>query len=175
MVAATVFETHLADIFVAAEEKLAARLAREKAKAETLQAETTSRLAYVFAEAIEHELEPSVDRALATYDAAIERPIQPNPRFEDALCERIGHAVDVATRLAAGTAAVGPWKPLLTAEAPAIRARLLARANAHFVELGRARKAAARAANRWMELSIRIGLFLGGVLAGGLIAGLFAG
>ena len=71
MVAATAFEAKLADIFVAAEEKLAARLAREKAKAENLQALTTSRLAYVFAEAIEHELEPSVDQALATYEGTV--------------------------------------------------------------------------------------------------------
>lgn len=171
----TPFEARLTAIFEAGEGAVADRLAREKARAEALQATDTRRLAYTLTEAIEHELKPAVQKALASYDEAIDRPILPDPRLEGAMRSKIGHAVDAAMRLAIGPDQAGPWKPLLAKEAPALRERLLALADAHFVKLGKARKAAARASNRGLEAGIRIGIFLAGLVAGAFLMRLLAG
>src|SRR5262245_3867339 len=113
------FEASLAAVFARGEHALAERLTQEKAKADNLQAEDTSRLAFILTEAIEHELQPVVRQALAGYDAAINRPITPNDRWEEALRRRIGQAVDAGvSRALALDHAEHPWKPLLSAEAP---------------------------------------------------------
>lgn len=160
------FEARLAEIFAAGEKTVAERLARERMRADALQAQDTRRFAYTLTEAIEHELKPAVMQALDTYDAAIDRPIAPNARWEAALRSKISHAVEAGVRLAAGTEGVGPWKPLLEKEAPALRERLLALAEAHFVELGKARKAAGRASSPAVQAATGLGIFLAGAAAG---------
>lgn len=159
------FEARLAAIFEAGEKQVAERLARERRRAGALQAQDTRRLAYTLSEAIEHELKPAVAEALAAYDAAIHRPIEPNARWEASLRARITRAVEAGVRLAVGHE-TGPWKPLLEKEAPVMRERLMALAEAHFVRLGKARKAAARATHRGAQAAIRAGIFLAGAAAG---------
>jgi acyl transferase domain-containing protein len=62
------FDGALSDIFARSEAALAEQLGKVKARAESLQAEDTSRLAFTLTEAIEHALEPAVAEALDRYD-----------------------------------------------------------------------------------------------------------
>src|SRR5438128_671526 len=102
-------------------------LDRVRTRAEALQSQDTNRLAFTLAEAIEGEVRPAVDEALATYDTAINRPIAPDDRWEEALRKRIELAVDAAVGHALKLdAAKHTWQPLLKAEAPQLRERLVA-------------------------------------------------
>ena len=163
------FETAVAAIFARCETALADRIDKAKARAEALQSQDTSRLAYTLTEVIEHEVEPAVDEALATYDAAINRPITPDKRYEDAVRRRIELTVDAGVGMALKLDAERhPWKPLLTEEAPKLRERLLARADQHFEELRKSKKSRRRRPSGLPETLVRLGLFVGGIVVGAL-------
>jgi hypothetical protein len=163
------FEATLAAIFNDCEQAVSDRLAKEKAKAENLQALGARRFAYTVAEAIEEEVGPAVAEALASYDGAINRPIVPNERWEVALKSRIGHAVDAGVRLGTGGHEDAPWKPLLAEEAPALKARLLALADAHFKQLGKAKRRGGPRRGWLPEPALRSALFVAGLVVGALV------
>lgn len=163
------FETAIAAIFARCETALADRIDKAKARAEALQSQDTSRLAYTLTEVIEHEVEPAVDEALATYDAAINRPITPDKHYEDAVRRRIELTVDAGVDMALKLDAERhPWKPLLTAESPKLRERLLARADLHFDDLRKHKRTRRRRPAGLPETLVRLGAFLGGVVVGAL-------
>jgi hypothetical protein len=167
----TAFESKVSEIFARMEQRLGGRLAVEKAKTENLQSQDTRRMAFILTEAIEGELEPAVKQALASYDEAINRPMLPNERWEQQLLQKIGQAVDAATKLAlALDKDAHPWKPLLSAEAPKIRARLTAEAEAHFAALGKVRGRRRGAAGGVPDWAVWIALFAAGLVAGFLLA-----
>jgi len=167
--AGVAFENALGGIFARCERAVAERLEKAKQKAEALQAQDTSRLAFTLTEAIQHEIEPAIDQALATYDVAINRPLTPNARWEEAVRRQIEHAVDAAVDQALKLdAEKHPWKPLLVEETPKLRERLYARADKHFEELGKQRKARRRPVIGLPEALVRLGLFAGGALVGAL-------
>jgi hypothetical protein len=171
------FERDVSAIFARLEQRLGGRLSLEKAKAENLQSQDTRRVAFILSEAIEAEIKPALKEALASYDEAINRPLAPNVRWEHALLQRIGRAVDGGVKQALSLdRADHPWKPLLAAEAPKLRARLMAAAEAHFAELGghggKRRRRVDRGIPDWV---VGLALFLGGVGAGLLLARLLHG
>jgi len=172
----TAFESRVSTIFARSEQRLGGRLAAEKARTVNLQSQDTRRVAFILTEAIEAELKPAVLEALSSYDEAINRPLAPNVRWEQALLQRIGQAADAAVKLALNLdRANHPWKPLLTAEAPKLRARLLAAAEAHFAELGHVSKRRRRGEGGVPDWAVWLALFLGGVGAGLLLARLLHG
>jgi hypothetical protein len=172
----TAFENKVSTIFTRLEQRLGGRLAAEKAKTENLQSQDTRRVAFILTEAIEAEVKPAVKEALTSYDEAINRPLAPNVRWEHALLQRIGQSVDTGVKLALNLdRANHPWKPLLTAEAPKLRARVLASAEAHFADLGRVGKRRRRRDGGIPDWAVWLALFLGGVGAGLLLSRLLHG
>lgn len=173
---AAAFENSLSGVFGGAEQRLGRRLSAEKTRAENLQAQDMRRVAFILTEAIEAELKAAVVEALSAYDVAINRPLQPNERWEEALRRRIGQAVDGAVKLAlALDVADHPWKPLLSAEAPKLKSRLLAPADAHFSELGKARRKRRGASDGVPDAVVWIALFAAGLVTGGLAMRLIMG
>lgn len=167
----TAFENRLAGVFARTEQRLSSRLSVEKAKTENLQAQDMRRVAFIFAEAIEAELTPAVRQALATYDDAINRPMLPNERWEHELLQKIGQAVDSAVKLAlAMDRGEHPWKPLLSAEAPKLRARLNETAEAHFKALGKVGRRRRGASGGLPDWVLWAAFFVGGLGAGLLLA-----
>jgi len=165
------FEGSLAAIFARCDAAVAVHLAKVKARSEALQSQDTSRLAFTLTEAIEQELRPAVDEALASYDAAINRPLTPNPRWEEAVRDKIGSEVDAAVAQALHLdLADHPWKPLLKQEAPQLRERLLALADAHFAKLGKSRKPRRRGSAGLGETLIRLGCLGAGLAIGAIVA-----
>jgi len=170
------WEARLSGIFGRLEKRLGGRLSVERAKTEALQTQDTRRVAFIFTEAIEAEIKPAVKEALASYDEAINRPLSPNERWEHALLKRIGQAVDGAVKLALSLdRAEHPWKPLLRAEAPKMRDRLMAAAEAHFAELGQGGKRRRRRGVEIPSWLVGAALFLGGLAAGFFLARLLHG
>lgn len=170
------FEARLSGIFSRLEQRLGGRLSVEKAKTEALQSLDTRRVAFILTEAIEAEIKPAVKEALASYDEAINRPLVPNERWEHAVLKRIGQAVDGAVKLALDLdRANHPWKPLLAAEAPKLRARLLASAEGHFAELGKVGKRRRRNDSGIPRWVLGVALFVGGLGTGLLLARLLHG
>lgn len=170
------FENSVGAIFTRLERRLSSRLSVEKAKADNLQSQDTRRVAFILTSAIEAEIKPAVTEALASYDAAINRPLTPNARWEHALMQRVGEAVDSGVKQALSLdRAEHPWKPLLSAEAPKLKARVLAAAEAHFAELGQVRKRRRRKDAGIPDWVVGLALFLGGLGAGLLIARLLHG
>ena len=170
------FENKIAGIFERMEQRLGGRLAIEKAKADNLQAQDTRRVAFILTEAIEAELNPAVKDAISTYDEAINRPLLPNERWEHSLLRRIEQAVDNAIKLAlALDRADHPWKPLLRAEAPKLRDRALADAEAHFAALGKGKGRRRRREGGVPEWVLWIAFFVGGLGSGLLLARLLGG
>jgi hypothetical protein len=97
-------------------------------------------------------------------------------RWEHALLQRIGQAVDTGVKLALNLdRANHPWKPLLSAEAPKLKARVLAAAEAHFAELGQVGKRRRRREGGIPDWVVWLALFLGGMGAGLLLARLLHG
>jgi hypothetical protein len=158
------FETAIGAIFARCETAIAARVDQARTKAEALQSQDTSRLAYTLTEAIEHAVEPAIDEALETYDGAINRPITPDKRYEEVVRRRIELTVDAGVELALKLDAERhPWKPLLTQETPKLRERLLARD-----DLRKHKKSRRRRPAGLPEMMVRLGSFLGGLVVGGL-------
>jgi hypothetical protein len=170
------FEGKVSAVFARLEQRLGGRLSMEKTKAENLQSQDTRRVAFILTEAIEAEMKPAVKEALASYDDAINRPLVPNARWEHSLLQRIGQAVDNGVKQALNLDKVGhPWKPLLAAEAPKLRARVLAMAEAHFAELGKGGKRRRGREGGVPDWAVWLVLFLGGVGVGFLLARLLHG
>jgi hypothetical protein len=165
--AAEPFETELAGIFKGCQQDLTSALERARLRAETLQAEDTSRLAFTLTETIEHAVAPAVDKAVAAYDEALHRPIGSHRPWEAEIQERVAEAVAAGVAQALGLDNLAhPWKPLLKEEGPKLRARLSARADEGFAHVRthsgpRRRRAAAR-----REWTLRISLLVVGVIVG---------
>ncbi|HEV2530483.1 hypothetical protein [Phenylobacterium sp.] len=167
----TAFESKVSGIFARMEQRLASRLAVEKARTDNLQSQDTRRVAFILTEAIEAELAPAVKQALASYDEAINRPMLPNERWEHQLVQKIGQAVDASIKLALTVdREAHPWKPLLTAEGPKIRARLAETAEQHFAALGKVRGRRRGAASGVPDWMVWVALFAAGLVAGLLLA-----
>lgn len=165
------FENRVSGIFERMEQRLGGRLATARAKTENLQAQDMRRVAFILTEAIEAEVRPAMKDALLSYDEAINRPLMPNERWEQALIKRIEQAVDSGVKLAlALDKADHPWKPLLTAEAPKLRARLLAEAEAHLAALGKVGRRRRRGDSAVPEWVLWIAFFVGGLGSGLLLA-----
>jgi hypothetical protein len=163
------FDTAIGPIFARCETAIAERIDKARTRTEALQSQDTSRLAYTLTEVIEHEVEPAIDEALTIYDDAINRPIKPDRRYEDAMRRRIELTVDAGVDLALKLDAERhPWKPLLSEESPKLRDRLLARADQHFEELRKAKRSRRRAPKGLPEALVRLGLFAGGIVVGAL-------
>ncbi|MFC3068400.1 hypothetical protein [Phenylobacterium soli] len=170
------FENRVSGIFSRLDQRLGGRLASEKAKAETLQAQDMRRVAFILTEAIEAEVKPAVKDALLSYDEAINRPLTPNERWEHALLKKIEQAVDRAIQQALALDKLDhPWKPLLSAEAPKLRARLLADAEAHFTALGKVGKRRRRSDLGLPEWLLWVAFFVGGLGSGLMLARLLGG
>jgi hypothetical protein len=168
------FEVELAGIFKACEQDLKSALDRARVRAETLQAEDTSRLAFTLTETIDHAVAPAIDKAVAAYDEALHRPMTAHPQWEAAIQERIAETVaaGVAQALTLDQLA-HPWKPLLKEEGPRLRARLSTRADEGLTHVRvhsapRRRKAAAR-----REWTLRASLLAIGLLVGLMLRSLF--
>jgi len=173
--ASATFEATLGGIFDRSDHAIADELDKARVRAETLQAMDTNRLAFTLTEAVEHILAPAIEQTLSIYDAAINRPITPNQSWEAAIRERIVRSVDAGVALAlALDAANHSWKPLIREEAPKLRERMLVRADRHFGDLAKRRKAAERRPGP-VENSIRAGLFVGGLVIGALVMRLLSG
>ena len=165
------FDTRISGIFDRMLQRLDGRLAAQRAKTENLQSQDTRRVAFILTEAIEAELAPAVKEALVAYNEAINRPMLPNERWEQSLVQKIGHAVDGAVKLALSVDGQShPWKPLLSAETPKLRARFSETAEKHFAALGKVRRrgrAGARAIPDWV---LWLAFFAGGVGMGLMLA-----
>lgn len=167
----TAFEAKVSGIFSRVESRLGSRLAVEKARTENLQASDMRRVAFTLTEAIEEELSPAVKQALAAYDDAINRPMLPNERWEHQLVQKIGQAVDAAIRQGLALDKVEhPWKPLLAAEAPKLRARLTEAAEQHFAALGKASARRRSGVSRAPGWAVGGGLFAAGLIIGLVLA-----
>jgi hypothetical protein len=164
------FETALNGVFARCDEAMAKHLDKVRARSEALQSQDTNRLAFTLTEAIVDEVTPAIDEALAIYDAAINRPIEPNARWEQALTKRIELEVDTAIDKALKLdAQKHPWQPLLKAEGPNLRERLVDHAEKHFEALRKARKTRRRARPTGIpEAAVRLALFAGGVVVGAI-------
>jgi hypothetical protein len=172
----TAFEAKVSTIFSRMEQRLGGRLAAEKAKAENLQSQDTRRIAFILTEAIEAELAPSVKQALASYDDAINRPMLPNERWEQQLLQKIGQAVDASIKLALSLDKDNhPWKPLLSAEAPKIRARLTETAEQHFTALTKVRGRRRGSSGGVPDWAVWIAMLAVGLVAGFMLARLTHG
>jgi hypothetical protein len=172
----TAFESTVSGIFASVERRLGGRLAVERAKTENLQSQDTRRVAFILTEAIEAELGPAVKQALASYDDAINRPMLPNERWEHQLVQKIGQAVDAAIKLALALDRDNhPWKPLLSAEGPKIRARLTQTAEQHFVALTKVRSRRRGASAGAPDWAVWITIFAAGLVAGFIVAHLTRG
>ena len=173
---AVAYESALLAIFDRCEAAMAKRVERVGARSEALQSKDTSRLAFTLSEAVEEEVRPAIDEALAIYDAAINRPIEPNARWARALTRQIEFAVDAAVARALKLDdEKHPWKPLLKDETPKLRDRLTAHAETHFDKLRQARRTQRRQAVRPRETVLRAGLFIGGLVAGAILMRLLGG
>jgi len=169
------FEATLGSIFDRSEGEIGERLDKAKVKVEALQAMDMNRLAFTLTEAVEHVLTPAIDQILSIYDAAINRPLAPNARWEAEIRTRIVKSADTGLTLALGfDAADHVWKRLIIEEAPRLRERLLAHADLHFETLKKQRKAGERRPGP-MENAIRAGLFAAGLALGMLVMRLLAG
>jgi hypothetical protein len=171
--AAEPFETELAGIFKACAKDLSGALERARARAETLQAEDTSRLAFTLTETIDHAVAPAIDKAVTAYDEALHRPMPSNPQWEAAIQEKVAETVaaGVAQALTLDQLA-HPWKPLLKDEGPKLRARLSVRAEeglAHVHTHSAPRRRRAQARREW---TLRISLLVVGVLVGAMLRSL---
>jgi len=168
------FDEALSGIFARSEQALSEQLDKAKARAETLQAEDTSRLAFTLTETIEHALEPAIEAALDRYDEALGRPPASNPQWEQAVRARIPLAVDAGVQHAlAIDQLTHPWKPLLKAEAPKLSERLVAKANARLAEIHRKHGPHRRRTRLRREWSLRFALLALGVVLGAMIRSLF--
>ncbi|MFL5295150.1 MAG: hypothetical protein ACJ798_02095 [Phenylobacterium sp.] len=164
------FESALSRVFARCEEAISDHLDKVRARSQALQSQDTSRLAFTITEAIEEEVRAALDESLGIYDAAINRPITPNAGWEKALLKQVEYAVDGAVIQALKLdSEKHPWKPLLSEEAPKLRERLSAIAEAHFAELRKARKTRRKAAPTGLpETLVRLALFVGGVVVGAI-------
>lgn len=173
---AQLFETALGGIFVHCDQALRAALDKAKARAETLQAEDTSRLAFTLTEAIEHALDPAIDEAVASYDAALGQPVASNPHWEEAIRARICASVEAGV---AGALALDqlshPWKPLLKAEAPKLTERLVRKADERLAEVHKQHGPQRRRKQVRREWTLRVSLLVLGLVVGFLIRGLLSG
>ena len=171
--AAVPFETELEGIFKGCHQDLTNALERARLRAETLQAEDTSRLAFTLTETIDHAVAPAIDKAVAAYDEALHRPMVSNPQWEAAIREHVGEAVaaGVAQALTLDNLA-HPWKPLLKEEGPKLRQRLAAKADDGFthVRVHSAPRRRRRAVQR--EWTLRISLLVVGVIVGAMLRSL---
>lgn len=164
------FETALAGIFTTCERDLHSQIDKAKARAEALQAEDTSRLAFTLTETIEHAIAPAIDEAMATYDKALNQPVISNPRWEEAVRMRIGLAVEEGLGQALHIdEAAHPWKPLLRQEEPKLRERLVAQAEAGFKAVHKRRGPHRRRAVVRREWALRIALLVLGMLIGAML------
>jgi len=169
---ADTFEGALSRTFARCEQTLRNDLDKAKARAETLQAEDTSRLAFLLAETIEHAVGPAIDAALADYDEALGQPVTSNPRWEEAVRAHIGAAVDAGVAQAMALDQLAhPWKPLLRAEGPQLRERLVDKANAEFKEIHRRHGPRRRQKQVRREWILRLTLLVIGVLLGAMARG----
>lgn len=164
------FESALNGLFARCDAAFAQHLEKVKARSEALQSQDTSRLAFTLTEAIESEVRPAIDEALALYDAAINRPITPNNRWEDALVKRIELEVDSAVARALKIDDLKhPWKPLLSEESPRLRNRLIGYAEKHFADLRQQRRTRRKSRPTGIpEAAVRAALFIGGVVVGAI-------
>jgi len=171
------FESALNGVFGRCEAAIAQHLEKVRARSEALQSQDTNRLAFTLTEAIEQEVTPAIDEALGIYDAAINRPIEPNDAWEKALVRRIELEVDQAVAQALKLDDLRrPWQPLLKSEAPQLRERLAAHAQRHFAELRKARRSRRRARPTGIpEAAVRLALVAGGVVVGAIAARLIGG
>ena len=170
------FEATLGGIFDKSQQRLASRLAVEKARTENLQAQDTRRMAFLLTEAIEEALKPAVVEALESYDAAVNRPISPDESWEKLIRQRIGETTDASVKLAlAIDSANHPWKPLLSEEAPKLRARLLAIAEGHLAALRKRRRGRRKAGPALTDGLLWVLLFAAGLVVGALGARLLGG
>jgi hypothetical protein len=170
------FDAALAGIFDQSDKALTERLVKARDRAEALQAQDTSRLAFTLAETIEHAIKPAVDEAVESYRVALSRPVTSNPRWEASVQAYIGEAVDVGVRKALAIDELPhPWKPLLKDEASKLRERLFARAEDQFTEIRKGRRRRGRAANGVPEAIVRLALFATGVAVGGLLGRVLGG
>jgi hypothetical protein len=167
------FETLVAGVFARGEQAMTAALDKAKARAENLQAEDTSRLAFTLTEAIEHSVDPAIDEAVASYDEALSQPVTSNPSWEEAIRARIGVSVEAGV---AGALAFDnlphPWKPLLKEEAPKLSERLVRKANERFAEVHKRHGPQRRRKQARREWSLRVSLLVLGLVLGFLIHGL---
>jgi len=169
------FDATLAGIFDQSDKALTERLLKARDRAEALQSQDTSRLAFTLAEAIEHTIEPAIDEAVESYRVALNRPVSSNPRWEASVQAHIGEAVDTGLRKALAIDELAhPWKPLLKEEAPKLRERLLARAEERFVDVRKRRRPRASALGV-PEAIVRLALFATGVAVGGLLGRVLSG
>jgi hypothetical protein len=168
------FDAALSGIFARSEQALNERLDKVRVRAETLQAEDTSRLAFTLTETIEHALEPAIEEALDRYDEALGQPPASNPRWEEAVRARIPLAVDAGVRQALSLDQLThPWKPLLKAEAPKLSERLVAKANVRLAEIHKTHGPRRRRTRARREWSLRFALLALGVVLGAMIRSLF--
>lgn len=167
------FESELASIFKSCAQTLTGALERARLRAESLQAEDMSRLAFTLTETIDHAVSPAIDKAVAAYDEALHRPMASNPQWEAAIQEHVAETVATGVAQALSLDKLAhPWKPLLKEEGPKLRARLSARvdeglAHVRLHSAPRRRRAAAR-----REWTLRISLLLIGVLVGAMLRSL---
>lgn len=167
------FDSALSDIFARSEEALSEQLDKARARAETLQAQDTSRLAFTLTEIIEHALEPAVGEALDRYDEALGRPPASNPQWEQAVRARIPLAVDAGVRQALSLDHLThPWKPLLKDEAPKLTERLVAKADSRLAEIHKKHGPHRRRTRVRREWGLRIALLGLGLVLGALLRSL---
>ena len=166
------FDSALNGVFARCDEAFAEHLEKVRHRSEALQSQDTSRLAFTLTEAIEAEVTPAIDEALRLYDTAINRPIEPNARWEEALVKRIELEVDAAVARALKIDDLKhPWKPLLSEESPRLRNRLIEYADKHFEALRHQKRTRRRARPTGIpEAAIRAALFAGGLVVGAIAA-----
>src|SRR5215471_4972299 len=159
------FERELEAIFKACRNDLDEALERARVRAENLQAEDTSRLAFTFTETIDHAVAPAIDKAVAAYDEALHRPMVQNRQWEAAIREHVAEVV------AAGVAQAltldhlpHPWKPLLKDEGPKLRQRLADKADDGFVHVRTHSAPRRRRLAQRREWTLRISLLVVGLL-----------
>ena len=168
------FDRELNAIFKGCAQDLTGGLERARLRAETLQAEDMSRLAFTLTETIDHAVGLAIEKAVAAYDEALHRPMVSNRQWETAIQERVAEAVAAGVAQALTLDSLShPWKPLLKEEGPKLRARLAARADEGFVHVRvhSAPRRRRRAVRR--EWTLRISLLVVGLLLGAMLRALF--
>jgi hypothetical protein len=169
------FEGAVAGIFARCERALSAQLDKVKTRTENLQAEDTSRLAFTLTETIEHAVDPAIEEALASYDEALSQPVTSNPRWEEAVRARIGVAVDAGVAQALALDQLPhPWKPLLRAEAPKLRDRLMNKTNDGLKVIHRKHGPHRRRKQARREWALRLALLVLGIVIGAMLRSLLA-